>query len=282
MVGGLLAIGSSLVYGTSDFLGGMAARHVRTLAVLWVSHLSALVLLTLVVIVGGQPRPDLHFLGFAALAGLGEVVALAGVYRGLAAGRAAIVAPLGSLAPVVAVGAGAALGEIPALGQITGMSAVLVGVTLVSVAAPASESSTGLVGPSLMYGIIGALGHGGFFLAMDLASEGGVAWALLGARITSVAVLAPAVLATGGPGPVQARRWPLLAGLGVLIVLGDGLYAVATTQGILGVVAVLSSLYPIATIALARIVLDEQVNMKQWIGVAVAVIGVAAVSSAGM
>ncbi|PCC48409.1 DMT family transporter [Brevibacterium aurantiacum] len=282
MGGGLLAVGSSLVYGTSDFLGGMAARHVRTMMVLWASHLSALALLTLVVIVGGAPRPDLHFLGFAALAGIGEVVAMAGVYRGLATGRAAIVAPLGSLAPVVAVGVGAALGEVPTSGQLTGIAAVLLGVTLVSVAAPATESAAGHVGPSLMYGITGALGHGGFFLAMDLASEGGVAWALLGARITSVAVLTPTILATGGPGPVQTRRWPLLAGLGVLIVLGDGLYAVATTQGILGVVAVLSSLYPIVTIALTRIVLDEQVSTKQWIGAAIAVIGVAAVSSTGV
>ena len=281
MIGSLLAVGSSLVYGTSDFLGGLAARHVRTLTVLWVSHLGALVLLALVVLGAGDPRPELGFLGFAALAGLGEVVAMAGVYRGLATGRAAVVAPLGSLAPVVAVGAGAALGEVPTSEQFLGIAVVLLGITLVSMATPAPDTSTGPVGPSLLYGVIGALGHGAFFLAMDLASAGGVAWALLGARITSVAILTPAILTTGGPGPLSGRPWPLLAGLGVLIVLGDGLYAVATTYGVLGVVAVLSSLYPIVTVALTRFVLDEHISTKQWIGVAVAVTGVAAVSSTG-
>ena len=247
------------------------------MTVLWVSHLSALVLLALVVIVGGSPRPDLHFLGFAALAGLGEVVAMASVYDGpgrrLRRDRCSTWlrcwhrwlqwAPKQHLVrsrPSVS-----SRGSSRSAGDMLGLH----GGTRVRVLHWPRRPKSHVRHHRALWSTADSSS-----LSMDLASEGGVAWAFLGAEDDLGRRPLRTILATGGPGPVRARtsvpgptRCPRLF-------LGTRLYAVATTHGILGVVAVLSSLYPIVTIALTRIVLDEQVSTKQWIGAAIAVIGV--------
>ena len=124
-----------------------------------------------------------------------------------------------------------------------------------------------------------ALGFGGFLVAMDAASEGGVLWALFVARLASVTAFVSAFLIRRAPLGVQPAEVPVLVLIGFLIITADSLYATATTEGLLSVVVVLSSLYPVVTIALARFYLKERLRRPQ-LGVAAALCGAVLISAA--
>jgi drug/metabolite transporter (DMT)-like permease len=247
-----LAIGSSLVYGVSDFLGGLKSRSLPLLSVLLVSQASALVLLVAVVAALGEGPPGGSFVLYAALAGLSEAVGVAALYRGLSRGTMSIVAPVASTAPAVPVLAAVALGELPSTIQGVGIALAFAGVVIISFQ-PAANGSLHDIGPSILFGLLTALGFGGFQVAMDAASEGNVEWALLVARLTAVGAFAAVFLARRPPLAVKPPELPVLASIGVLIVGADAMYAVASTEGLLSVVAVTSSLHPIVTIAIARV-----------------------------
>ncbi len=68
--------------------------------------------------------------------------------------------------------------------------------------------------------------------------------------------------------------------IGVLELVAVGLFALASTQGLVSVVAALGSLYPIATVVLARLLLGERMTAAQLAGVTVAMAGVVAISAA--
>jgi len=115
---------------------------------------------------------------------------------------------------------------------------------------------------------------------MDAASEGDVPWALLVARLTAVTAFVAAMLLRRAPLAVRGAQLPAIASIGVLIVGADSMYAISSTVGLLSVVAVLSSLYPVVTVALARVYLRERVERLQQIGIAACLSGVAAISGA--
>ena len=154
----------------------------------------------------------------------------------------------------------------------------IAGVTMISLVPPGQRSARN-VGPSLLFGLLTALGFGGFLAAMDGASEGGVTWALFLARLTTVAAFTAVVVATRPALRVARSDLPVLVLIGALILGADAMYAIATSEGLLSVVAVLSSLYPVVTIALARRYLGERVGRPQLRGIAVALSGAAAISA---
>jgi drug/metabolite transporter (DMT)-like permease len=273
-----LALASSLVYGVSDFLGGSKSRSLPLLSVLLVSQASALALLTAIVIARGEGPPGGTFLVLAVVAGLSEAVGVAALYRGLAVGVMSIVAPVAATAPVMPVVAAILLGELPKPIQGVGIALGVAGIAIISLDRSAEQS--GDVRRSLLFGLLTALGFGGFLVALDGASEGGVPWALLVARITTVTVFAVAFLLKRPPAALRRADLPALVLIGLLVVGADSLYAVASTKGLLSVVAVLSSLYPVVTIALARCYLHERLRPHQRIGVAAALCGAVAISAA--
>lgn len=274
-----LALGSSLVYGVSDFLGGLKSRSRPLLSVLLVSQGAALLILVVVVAGSGEGPPDAEFLAYGAGAGLAEAVGVAALYRGLAVGTMSIVAPVAATAPAVPVVAAIALGELPEPVQGVGIALALAGVAVISLQS-GEEESPGDVRQSVLFGALTALGFGGFLVAMDAASEGSVEWALLTARLTAVAAFLAVFLARRPRLGLTAADIPVLVLVGALIIGADAMFAVASTEGLLSVVAVLSSLYPVVTIALARIYLNERIAKRQRAGVAAALAGVAAISAA--
>jgi drug/metabolite transporter (DMT)-like permease len=274
-----LALGSSLVYGVSDFLGGLKSRSLPLLSVLLVSQGSALALLAINVVGRGDGPPDGTFLLYGAIAGLCEAVAIAAFYRGLAIGVMSIVSPIAATAPMVPVLAAAFLGELPSRGQAAGIALALGGIAVISLE-PGGRRESREVGPSVLFGLLTALGFGGFLVAMDAASEGGVAWALLMARLTAVTAFVTVFLVTRARLNVKPAEVPVLVLIGVLIIGADAMYANASTEGLLSVVAVLSSLYPVVTIALARIYLHERLQRHQQVGAAASLTGAVVISAA--
>jgi drug/metabolite transporter (DMT)-like permease len=263
----------------SDFLGGLKSRTVPLLAVLLISQGTALILLSLVVASLGDGPPGGSFLLYAALAGLAETVGVAALYRGLAAGVMSIVAPVAATAPVVPVVVGIALGELPSAVQGGGIALAAVGIVVTAWQPDSGELSRPAATASVVFGLLTALGFGSFYVAMDAASEGEIPWALMVARLTAVAVFLAAILATRSGVAIGRADLPVIAGIGVLVIAGDSMYATASTHGLLSVVAVLSTLYPVVTIALARAFLNERVELQQRIGIGMCLCGVVPISA---
>ncbi|GAB3429219.1 DMT family transporter [Flindersiella endophytica] len=279
MVAVLLALGAGLGWGTSDFLGGLRARKVPLLTVLLVSQATALVVLIGLVAATWNAPPDGRHLIWAAVAGVGEAVAIAALYRGLSVGTMSIVAPVASTAPVVPVVAGLFLGQVPGPLQNVGVGLALVGLVITSTG---PRTAAARIGPSVGYGLLAALGFGAFFLALDQATETGLLWPLLLSRLVSVSLIASIVAArkTRGHRLALSRSDVLpIALIGVLIVAADSLYALATTHGLVGVVAVVGSLHTVVTMGLARIWLNERLSRRQQLGIATSLCGVLALAA---
>ena len=274
-----LALGSSLVYGVSDFLGGLKSRSLPLLSVLLVSQASALLLLAINVIVRGDGPPDGSFLLYGAIAGVCEAVGVAAFYRGLAAGVMSVVSPIAATAPAVPVVAAIIIGELPSALQGFGILLALAGIAIIALE-PGGGAGSRDLGPSILFGLLTALGFGGFLVAMDAASEGGVSWALFMARSAAVAAFTAAFLLTRSRLGVRPAEVPVLVLIGVLIIAADAMYAVASTEGLLSVVAVLSSLYPVVTIVLARYYLKERLERHQQVGAAASLSGAVVISAA--
>jgi len=268
-----------LCWGVADFLGGVQARRLPLLWVVLASQAVGLAGVLVVVAVRGAGPPSLAHLWPAAAGGIGGIVGLAAFYRGLAIGTMSVVAPIAATGVVVPVIVGIAGGDRPASLQLAGIATALLGVVLASrergpgdVRASGSRSGIALA-------LVAALGFGSFFVGLRASARADVLWTLVSSRGCSVAALAAAA-AVVRPARIRGRAafLPLVV-MGVLDVSANGLYAVATRHGLLSVVAVASSLYPVATVVLARLVLGERVRRVQELGIAAALTGVVLIAA---
>jgi uncharacterized membrane protein len=270
-----LALGASLCWGAGDFLGGLGARRLATLTVLAASTLAGLVGVAAFVAVRGDAPPPGEAIALAAAAGLAGALGLGALYRGMAVGAMAVVAPISSAAAVIPVVVGLVMGDRPSALQLVGMAVVLGGVALAS-------REPGVGGRRLAAGVplalLAALGFGLYFLLIDPASDDGAAWAVLVARSASAVAAGTLALALRSGLPRRADL-PLLVTVGIFDVSANAMLAVALTKGLVGLVAVLSSLYPVVTVLLARAVLGERVAPAQRAGVALALGGVAVIAA---
>jgi drug/metabolite transporter (DMT)-like permease len=207
-------------------------------------------------------------------------VALASFYRALAIGTMSIVAPISATGVAVPVVVGLAGGDRPAWPQLMGIVVAIVGVVLASRERGPGVPERPASATSIALALLAAAGFGTFFVAIRLSARADVLWALFAARGSSVAALIAIVVVIRSPARSLSgdRFWPIAA-VGVLDMAANGLYALATRHGLLSVVAVGASLYPLATVVLARVVLAERVRRVQELGIAAALLGVALIAS---
>ena len=281
----------AVVYGASDFCGGLASRRTATLGVvIGAQGVGFVVLLALMPVFGGSPHiGDWIFGALCGVAGGGAIVLL---YRGLAIGTMGVVSPITAvLAATVPIVYGAlARHERPSLLASAGIAAALVAVVCVS-ASPSDAArpvgrttrSTRLLPPGMIEALGAGVCFGAFFIALaQTRAEAGM-YPLLSARFTTLVLLLIGGFASGRVAQMRIAR-PLLALVvicGALDVSANVLFVLAAhSGGMLAIVAVLSSLYPASTVALAGIVLGERLVPIQWTGVALALVGVAAISAA--
>ena len=276
----LLALFSSLSYGVSDYLGGLKSRTLPVITVLLVSHAAALAVITATLALATGDMPSSKYFVYAMLAGVAEAVGLAALYQGLAVGKMSIVAAVAAVSPAVPVIASVATGEAPGAIQWFGIIVAIGGVSLLALGSREEDDPHALSRPmvSIVFGLLTALGLGFFLLAMDGAAEGSVQWALITARATTVGLFAIAFLLLRPEDDLSLANWGWLILIGLLILLADSFFAVASVKGVLSVVAVLSSLYPVVTILLARFHLGEHLSRRQIAGIAIVLIGAAALS----
>ncbi len=269
-----LGLGSSLCWGLADFLGGVQARRVPLAAVMLVSQAVGLLVVVGVVVAVGDAPPAGNALLYAALGGAAGVLALSAFYHALAIGTMSVVAPISATGAAVPVLVGLAAGDRPSAFQLAGIAAVVVGVVLASREAHEDLARASAARASVLLALVAALGFGTFFVGLDAATDESVAWAMVAARSAGFGLLAVGLLALRPRLAITPADVPALALVGALDVSANGLIALATTEGLLSVVSVLGSLYPVTTVLLAWAVLHERVRRVQAVGIVVALGGV--------
>jgi drug/metabolite transporter (DMT)-like permease len=245
--------------------------------VLFISQPPTLVLIAAVVIVRGVPfAPGLWILA-GALAGLVGLVGLAAIYRGMAVGVVSVVSTIAATGPVIPVLVGLVTGERPTWLQLTGIAMALAGIALLAFDRRPTEPGRRLI-PGVGLALLAALAFGVFLVAIRYASRPDPLWGVLATRTGSVCALLLLGLAFRSRIRVPAPDLPALSAVGVLDVAADVFFAFATTIGLLSIVSILSSLYPVATVVLARIVLNERMARMQQAGIGLALAGVVLIS----
>jgi drug/metabolite transporter (DMT)-like permease len=270
-----LALCVSALWGVGDFLGGHSSRRLSALTVLAVSELAGWIAVAVAVAATRPDPPSAAAVASAAVAGLGGVVGLGALYRGMAVGAMGVVAPLSSAAAVIPVVVGLARGERPSGLQLIGIAVTLLGVVLVSREDGAARAR---VAAGVGLALVAAVGFGSYFVFLDAASDEGAAVAVFVARGTATVLALAAAFARSVWRP-PARMLPTLVAIGLFDVSANGLLALALNEGLVSLVSVLASLHPVVTVGLALVLLGERVGRTRALGVAVALAGVAAISS---
>jgi drug/metabolite transporter (DMT)-like permease len=276
-VAALLALSGALLWGVGDFFGGLAARRLTLLTVLAVSQGVGLVGVVAWLAVSGDPFPGVVELLPAAVAGATGLAGLAALYRGMAIGAMGIVAPISATSPVVPLVFDVAQGVVPSLLQWTGVVLVLVGIAVLSREPRTAGGSKVAAGVGLA--VFAALAFGAFFVGVDAAADESVPWAVVSVRSTSVALALVAVVAAGASLRPPRALLPMVLAIGVFDTAANVAFAQASTEGAIGIVAVLGALYPVVTVALARIVLHERLSATRRVGGALALAGAALVAA---
>ncbi len=281
----LLALASALLYGAADFTGGLATRRAGTLPVVLLSQLSGLLVLAALLPVLPAASPSHTDLFWGAVAGLAGGTGVALLYRALAVGRMAVVAPTTAVCAVaIPVIVSVALGERPGVLAFAGMGLGLAAIVLVSQQTATAEADSharrGRLPPGVGIALISGVLIGGFFLALARTGADAGMWPILAARATSVLIFAAAVAARREP-----LRLPGALGLtlacGVLDMSANALYLLASRAGPLSVMVTLASLYPASTVLLARFILHERLNSRQIAGVACALAAILMIVGGG-
>jgi drug/metabolite transporter (DMT)-like permease len=283
----LLGLAAAVLYGSGDFLGGMATRRAHVLTVLTLVETAAVIVAVAVAVVSGGPAslPGLAW-GFSAgvIGGLGLII----FYVGLAAGPMSVVAPVsGLVATVLPVAVALAEGERPGVGVYAGALLCLVAIVLASSASetdgpgdPGLARPPRRLGRAIAFGTAAGVSFGLFFLLIRNAGQSGEVWPVAAGRIGELAIVlaAAAVLRPGlmrGIGGGIRGGIPLAAAsAGVIDVLANLCYVAATRIGAFGLAVVLASLYPGVTVLLARVVLGERLRWIQRVGLGLAAIGI--------
>jgi drug/metabolite transporter (DMT)-like permease len=272
-----ISLASAASWGISDFLGGLESRRLSVLGVLAVSQPAGLVLIALFIPLFGADPISADKLAIAALAGAASLGGLGAFYAAMAMGTVSVVAPIASLGVVVPVVVGLAQGQSPGTIQLLGLVVAIAGVVILGY--EENPEHAGVARRSIVLAILAGLGFGIFFAALDAASPDRPGWAILAVRVGGVATVAAALLVVRPNFDGVAAATPVLVTIGFFDILANALFAVASTRGILPVVAVGGSMYPAFTIALAHGVLGERLASIQWAGVVLALVGVGMIAA---
>jgi drug/metabolite transporter (DMT)-like permease len=269
-----LALGASLAWGFGDFFGPLKGRTLGVLRVLVYVQLGGLIAIAMIVAIRGKGPADPATL-FAIPAAISGTLGFYAYYRGMAVGAMSIVAPISGISAAIPVVVGILSGDRPSLRQWLGIAAALGGVFLAS----REPGRGGRVAAGVGFALLAAIGFGGYFPPMHAAGNADFWWATLIFRMTSTSVILAAVAIRRPSLPVAPIQVALIALIGVGDMLGNFLFAAASTSGLVSITSVLASLYPIVTVLLARLVLKERVARSQEVGIVLTLAGVAFISA---
>lgn len=272
----VLAIVAALTYGAGDFLGGIATKRIgESLGVVAVSSMVGVaLLLVLGPAIGGDPTSA--DLAWGAAAGVGGGLGVILFYRALAEGVMSVVAPVTAVtSAIVPVAAGLALGERPSAVALFGVGVAIVAVALLSrQTAGAREHAPANRTRVLTLAVLAGLGFGAFFVFLDQTGDDAGMWPLVASRSTTFVIAVVIALLLRRSLAIPAGTRITVVGTGLLDMSANALFLLANREGLLTLVAVIVSLYPASTIALAQAFLGERLERHQVVGVALAGVAV--------
>jgi drug/metabolite transporter (DMT)-like permease len=263
----LTAVG---VWGASDFLGGVGARRANAFLFTAIVHISGMVLVGTLALMTHAPFPGNASLVWSLLAGSVGGIALALFYRSLASGNMGLIAPvaavLGAAIPTIVT----AFAEgFPGYRHVLGFILAGIGVWLIS----RTEADTGRpkgIGMAVLAGI----GFAGFYLCIHQAGNASALWVATYSRSASLLVTGAFVLFGRHLRAVPAPVLGIAVVAGILDITGSTVFIRAAQIGRLDDAVVLSSLYPVVTVLLARVFLHEHFSRARTIGMVAALAAV--------
>lgn len=267
----LYALGATLAWGSGDFSGGLVSRHHNVYSVLLTAQLISVIPLLLLAVSFEQVIPRNEDLLLGGLGGFCGIIGLRNLYLGLAKGRMSIVAPLSAIiSSVIPVLLGILADGLPGSLQFSGFALALVAVGLLSTNGQGFDVRL----LELRFAAMSGVGFAFFFVFLDRVSGETILWPVLAARISSLIALS---LYT-----VSCRQWqrpawsllPLITLAGLLDTAGNYCFAMAAQSGRLDIATIISCLYPGITVILARAILKERLQRKQWFGIWAAFIAI--------
>ena len=285
----VFALAAALLYGSADFLGGMATRRARALSILPASAFAGLLIVLIAALASGEP-PRLPGLAWGLAAGAVGGIGLIVFYAGLAEGPMTIVAPTSALtATVLPVAVSLSEGERASVSVYAGAMICLAAIVLVSAAGTPADHNPAMAGlvdrlagrgfhvRAIGYGLTAGATFGLFFIFLKNAGQSGALWPVVAARLTGLVVIVAAAGATRTAPVIAAGGARLLLatfGSGLLDASANVCYVLATRVGLFGLAVVLTALYPGVTVLLARLVLAERLRPVQLGGLLLAALGI--------
>lgn len=274
----ILALFSSVLWGSADYLAGNLSKKFKPIAVTGASQAFGLLIGVILVLVSGSYiAPNLNWDGYflpALGAGIAGFLGLVSFYSGLSTGRMGVVSPISTLSAVIPLTFAFLSGERPASIQILGMAVAVIG----AFCASGPDIVKGLPVKPLLYGLGAALGFG---IALALMAQGSKTSSLLtmtSMRVASVSFCILLAIKFRSIGGFRKSNLFILAVIGTTDFAANLLLGVATTKGLISVAMVFGSLFPIVTALLAFKFLHERLHQVQYLGIFLAVTGVSLIS----
>ncbi|MDA3030383.1 MAG: DMT family transporter [Actinomycetota bacterium] len=275
----ILALFSSLLWGSADFLGGKLTKRYPALAVTALSQSFGLVTGILIVVISSSwLSPSLSWSNYllpGVFAGLLGFIGLIAFYTGLATGQMGVVAPISALSVLIPLTIAFINGEKPNSMQLSGMSIALIG----AVFASGPEIKSGMTIRPLVYAVIAAFGFGGAVAFIAQGSSSSAIMTMTTMRLTTFIVSLFLLAKYRTLGGLSKKNIPILIVIGAADFIANLFLGVATTKGLVSLAVVLGSLYPIVTALLAFKLLQERLQKVQYVGIVFAITGVAFIAA---
>ena len=264
------SLAAVLCWGTSDFTGGYASRRSDAFIVTLLSHAGGFVLMLTLALLSHAAYPSPSSRNWALLAGALGGTALAIFYRTLASGDMGIIAPVSAVLGAAIPAAFSMMTQgLPGAFPIAGFLLAGIGIWLIS---RPDGSVVNYAGISMA--ALAGVGFAGFFICIDRAGDSSALWSAVHSRFASLVIVAAIVLFRRGRGGLQPAGAALALFAGCLDVTGTAVFIRAEQTGRLDTAVVLSSLYPVITVLLARVVLHEQFTRWKTVGIFAALLAV--------
>jgi drug/metabolite transporter (DMT)-like permease len=265
-----LALSATCAWGVSDFIGGFASRRANAFLLTTITHVSGTTLMTLLALRTHAEFPGRHSVLWAAIAGLFGGVALATFYRALAMGNMGLTAPvaavLGAAIPAVF---GIVTQGMPGARPIIGFVLAGAGIWLISRTEGAAGTPRG-IGAAVLAG----LGFAAYYLSIHQAGDGNIFWLAGISRSASFVVTGAIVLVAAQFRPIDRTGVLLAVVAGLVDISGTALFIRSSQMGRLDSAVVISSLYPVITVLMARIFLKEHFSRWRFVGLVASLVAV--------
>jgi drug/metabolite transporter (DMT)-like permease len=300
----ILALLSAVGYGSSDFAAGVASRAASVIQVTLLACVVACLLVLAALPFAASPGPSGAALAWGAVAGASGTLGGIALYLGFRYAAFSVAAPLSAVGTAgFSVLAGLLWGERPSTLALTGIALALPAIVGVSASAGGGEGEEAVLASTddagRETGAGGSPGHAGrpaagvaagliagacfavLLIGLDRAGSGSGLWPAAAAEVAELAVAVTAAAVTRNLRLPRGRPGWLSVCAGVTGAAGTVCYFYATHNGLLAVVAVLTSLYPASTIILARITLGERLTRLRLAGLVLAGGCVALIAAGG-